>query len=546
MKLFTNATHLLFQLILLLSLTLALSCTEKEDKDEESTEEDETSASTLDIASIADNSLASAIPLEVQVASPTTSDGSEIEYSADTLKINLVAGSKTGNESYVEKVSSIFKLLKAADASSCKPYLDFTLPPQPKCYNQLVTKESNPKSTSSDLIIFPDNLREENLGSEPEDGRGFRVLDDTAGMLAELEGNDPCGKAVAEYFIQTSASTVDKAQNLMGSMLCAGKVKGKQELPAAGKELDLLDVVKEVWQDSSLTIKKALILNEGKEGETAKYRSVISLIRKDSNGDQQSLLADLQNIPDKANPQNYQGRFLIYDQRRKHGVTTPTMITVNYQKEGNNITFILKESSFNFDIDPKTVVDSKGMLDFDKIGNLKENNANGIQAQFELHTLSGNGKAGYMSAPSVMGEEVPNVFIVSVDKDDSKALKGCALLGNTKGFTDTVTLKGKYCMKNQSTTDGPSFGGELPQNGFADFGYVQKQCFGLSGSDWKVSSNNLTWAVAEKCGVGSSNHGGDVDLIPVDQALKEFKLPKLPTTSSISYDSSVGYKLDMP
>jgi hypothetical protein len=149
---------------------------------------------------------------------------------------------------------------------------------------------------------------------------------------------------------------------------------------------------------------------------------------------------------------------------------------------------------------------------------------------------------------------VSNAFVAKVEENDLGDLVGCAVYGHSTSVVDgnnqeddTVSLKGKHCLKNQSIIGGSSFGGELSHEQFAsDFPYVQMQCYALSGTTWSVTESKLRWAVAGNCGVGNSQFTeAEVDLAPLADGLDVVALPSVPTQISETYDpNSEDYLLD--
>ncbi len=526
----------------------------------EETVAEEINSSSLAVYVTEKNPLAKSTPFELQVISPTQSTGEILNSGSLNVSATLT---DEDSDSYMATMKKRLTKLIADDPTKCTLNLDFTPKAKPDCANKTASATPTSKSVVSEFIIFPDNIQEGRLGSEQSDPMAQRVLDDTTGIISATEGDQSCSKTVGEYYVDRTASSINMAQDIVTSLLCvANNDESVTGLPEAGASFDLLTLASGAWGSSTLDIKKAEISNTGTTA-APKYRTIFSAIRTNAQNDQTKIVIDTLNIPDATNKENYSGRFLVYDQRRVDGVTTPTIISTVYAKESSRLKIKVRETGLNFDEEIVNMIDTEtGLVDYAKILALDNNSARGpSQAIYDLSTEDGTGSVAYASSPALFSDEVAHAFVISVSKDtDSGVLSGCGLHGHTTSLVDennnsvdSFSIKGKHCLKNQSITGGQSYGGDLNDNQFASlFAYVQQQCFSLNDSGvWTNVSSKLTWAVAENCGAEDEAYAGRVDLIPLAEGLASITLPNEPAGTGIDFsttelDYAIELKSDAP
>ncbi|MEZ4743833.1 MAG: hypothetical protein R3B45_15540 [Bdellovibrionota bacterium] len=480
---------------------------------------------TLAISEI--NPLAPVYPYDLQAASPTTATGAEVALPG-TLVVNLL---DQDDQSYVAKVENAIAVVTSDSVDDCIPELVLPTTPMLSCYSKTVTEDGVGGTATSTLIKFGD-INPDRIGSEPSDPTAKRVLDDSSGIISAEEEGQPCSAKVAETITAATMASVDHAQQLMASLLCVAKnVAKKEELPGTGEIINLADAANSSW-GSDVDVKAASIarLAEDIDGKPS-YQSIVSVVRRNSQGDETKLLVDLVNVVDDQSG-NYEGRAFIYDQRRSNGVTTPTVLSLQFKKSTTTVDFVVREAGLNFDVEPSKVQDSStGLLDFSKLAALNGNNASPSLTQFSLNTKTGVGTVASMRSPAISGQEVSNVIAVTTTVSDNK-VTGCGLSGHTKSFADennnirsnAVTVSGLYCMKNQSLSGGPSYGNDLNDDQWPNYEYVQFQCFERGADGLVITENRLNYAVAEKCGVGDPDFSSHVSLEATSTALEMVEL----------------------
>ena len=158
------------------------ACGDKDSNDDAGSGSQETTGSLI----LKENPTASVVPVEVNLNSPTQNDGTALDVGSLVIEGASLVSSTSGFAQLVEA-----RLQKIVSGKNCTPDFEATTVTQPVCYNQVVTADGASGSRTSELIHFPSSLSAQAIdGADPDSPTAQRVLDDTSGIIASLEGDE--------------------------------------------------------------------------------------------------------------------------------------------------------------------------------------------------------------------------------------------------------------------------------------------------------------------------------------------------------------------
>jgi hypothetical protein len=331
----------------------------------------------------------------------------------------------------------------------------------------------------------------------------------------------PCVVAKVNSLVSVVQGEVDMAIDLSSSLLCAAKVKGKDQLPAEGEIKALSAVLQEVLDDAAIpadislaTLKRETDTEDG----FPVYLTKIDAVLGDPDDKQAGISLNMRHVPTSPDNRTYKGK-LWYTITGIDQVTGPCdtnmhefAVSLLYSKNASGkLKYRLQRATYcqgeaePFDADFNIDADNKyKLIPEDNTPNLKGWIANYNEGIFEIDTETGSGKISY-AWQAGSPDTNTRVFVAELDADTDGSKSGCGYFGfgPSAGSANVGSVNGMIC----------NWAGPCNDHTTQDF--VQRQCVTYDPETKQFSSDsdllNIEYAPMISCdydGSGSFVYDG--------------------------------------